>query len=199
MTPRELFDANTSIVGWCFKKYVNNYKSPEFDDIMQEGMLGLWEAACRFDDSKGYKFTTFAVPYVFGRMKHYMRNKTNVIRPPRSVFENSDVKALSELYSIQSLDMEVFDDGGTPVLLRDLIGAPPDEYEFITEDLLESFLDTIDNQMHKDIMEEYYYSYIWGIHPKQVYLAEKYGTCQAQIARIIKKYNQKFVEFIQKS
>ena len=95
--------------------------------------------------------------------------------------------------------MEVFDDSGTPVLLRDLIGAPPDEYEFITEDLLESFLDTIDNQMHKDIMEEYYYSYIWGIHSKQVYLAEKYGTCQAQIARIIKKYNQKFVDFIQKS
>lgn len=38
----------------------------EFDDIVGYAMIGLCEAAKRFDESRGLKFTTYAYPRVWG-------------------------------------------------------------------------------------------------------------------------------------
>ena len=69
MTPKELFDRNQNLVGFCFKRCLGDYTAPDFEDIMQEGLLGLWQAAQRYDESREVKFTTFAVHYIFGIMK----------------------------------------------------------------------------------------------------------------------------------
>jgi len=54
-----------------------------FDDLMQVGSLGLIRAIERFDLSKGYAFSSFAIPYIRGEIQHYLRDKGCSVRIPR--------------------------------------------------------------------------------------------------------------------
>jgi RNA polymerase sigma factor for flagellar operon FliA len=47
--------------------------SIELNDLIQDGMLGLIDAACRFDESRGIKFETFAERRVRGAMIDALR------------------------------------------------------------------------------------------------------------------------------
>lgn len=198
MTASELFEKHQSLVGWCYKRYFGDYKSMYLEDIMQEGRLALWECCQKFDESRGFQFSTYAVPFVAGKMRQYFRTKCNVIKLPRKAFEG-DLDTYNILTNTASLDasIEVKDDGSTSTL-GELIAAPADKHEFITEDTIDTFLSTIKNQRDCDLMEEYYYSAIWGlIQPTQEELGTKYNMSQPQCARLIKKYNALFAEFLE--
>jgi RNA polymerase sigma-B factor len=54
-----------------------------FDDLMQVGSLGLIRAIERFDLSKGYAFSSFAIPYIRGEIQHYLRDRSATMRIPR--------------------------------------------------------------------------------------------------------------------
>ena len=54
-----------------------------FDDLMQVGSLGLISAIERFDLSKGYAFSSFAIPYIRGEIQHYLRDRSSMMRIPR--------------------------------------------------------------------------------------------------------------------
>lgn len=57
--------------------------SESFDDLMQVGSLGLIRAIERFDLSKGYAFSSFAIPYIRGEIQHYLRDRGSTMRIPR--------------------------------------------------------------------------------------------------------------------
>lgn len=57
--------------------------SESFDDLMQVGSLGLIHAIERFDLSKGYAFSSFAIPYIRGEIQHYLRDRSATMRIPR--------------------------------------------------------------------------------------------------------------------
>jgi RNA polymerase sigma-B factor len=54
-----------------------------YDDLMQVGSLGLIRAIERFDLSKGYAFSSFAIPYIRGEIQHYLRDRGSSMRIPR--------------------------------------------------------------------------------------------------------------------
>jgi len=54
-----------------------------FDDLMQVGSLGLIRAIERFDLTKGYAFSSFAIPYIRGEIQHYLRDRSATVRIPR--------------------------------------------------------------------------------------------------------------------
>ncbi|MGB7247943.1 MAG: sigma-70 family RNA polymerase sigma factor [Phormidesmis sp.] len=54
-----------------------------FDDLVQVGSMGLLKAIERFDVTKGYAFSTFAVSYIRGEIKHYLRDNSTTVRIPR--------------------------------------------------------------------------------------------------------------------
>lgn len=45
--------------------------------------MGLIRAIERFDLSKGYAFSSFAIPYIRGEIQHYLRDKGVTVRIPR--------------------------------------------------------------------------------------------------------------------
>ena len=197
MTPKELFDKNQKLVGWCMKQYIHSQiNASEFDDIMQEGRLALWEAAQRYDVSRGTQFSTYAVRYIMGRMKRYVRELQTVIRIPRSAYTQNDADTINSLRNITSLDAPISISDDSTATLYELVGTTSDEYEYITEDLIESFLSTIENPWHRDIIEEYLYAKVWSTPPTQDALAEKYNTTQPSIARIIRNYKKQFRLFV---
>lgn len=55
-----------------------------YDDLLQVARIGLIQAVDRFDPAAGSDFLSFAVPTVMGEVRRYFRDRTAVIRVPRS-------------------------------------------------------------------------------------------------------------------
>jgi RNA polymerase sigma-B factor len=58
-----------------------------FDDIVQQGIIGLIYALDHFDPARGVRFTTFATPAILGEIRRYFRDKSWGIRVPRRMQE----------------------------------------------------------------------------------------------------------------
>lgn len=205
MTCNELFEQNQNLVYFCYHRYMKKACPPSHtEDIMQEGRIALWEACHGFDESRGFAFATYAIPYILGRMKKYIRDRVSVIRIPRSAWETGDV----DKYQVQSLDFLFSDEGNTT--LGDIIPANPDDYESLTEQLIDDFLEwerdflnTTTRGKSTDrnlaIMEEWLYGEVFFEPPKQQFLAEKYHLAQPTVARIIRRCTKDFQIFLDSS
>lgn len=205
MTPNELFNANQKLVYYCYHKYIEKQCPPGiYDDIIQEGFLGLWQASVRFDETLGFQFSTFAVSNIVGRMKRFLREQNSTIRILRSDWETGDTNK----YVTCSLDACLSEDNENN--LESIIPARPDDYEGLTEDLIDSFIeherrrryqcpnaksDIIERDLA--ILEEYLYGVPFFEPPGQEVMAKKYGTSQSSVSKIIRKGRQRFKEFIQ--
>jgi RNA polymerase sigma-B factor len=61
-------------------------RAPQYaDDLIQVASVGLIKAADRWDPSRGLAFSTYAVPTIHGELRHYCRDFTWAIRPPRGI------------------------------------------------------------------------------------------------------------------
>jgi RNA polymerase sigma-B factor len=74
-----------------------------FEDIVQQGMIGLIYALDHFDPSRGVRFTTFATPSILGEIRRYFRDKSWGIRVPRRMQElhqiiNRRIEQLTQQY-----------------------------------------------------------------------------------------------------
>jgi len=59
------------------------------DDLIQVGSIGLIKAIDQFDPNAGAKFHTYATHLITGEIRHYLRDKTSMIRAPRELQELS--------------------------------------------------------------------------------------------------------------
>ncbi len=58
-------------------------KGSDIEDLRQVGYLGLITALERFDPERGVRFSTYATHRVEGAIRHYLRDKTELVRRPR--------------------------------------------------------------------------------------------------------------------
>lgn len=66
------FDENVRLVYYVFNKFYQKYRNIE-DDLIQEGLIGLWKACQTFDSSRGTEFSTYAVVVIKNAMGMYVR------------------------------------------------------------------------------------------------------------------------------
>jgi RNA polymerase primary sigma factor len=59
-----------------------------FEDLIQEGAIGLIKAAERFDTKRGYRFSTFAIQWIRQAIGRAVDNKAKSIRLPAHVSES---------------------------------------------------------------------------------------------------------------
>lgn len=64
-----------------------NQCNESYDDLIQVGCLGLIRAIEKFDVTRGRAFSTFAIPYIRGEIRHYLRDKGCSVRIPRRWLE----------------------------------------------------------------------------------------------------------------
>jgi RNA polymerase sigma-B factor len=57
------------------------------EDLISEGMMGLINAVDLFDPSRGVQFSTYATHLVDGQIRHYLRDKSKMIREPAWIQE----------------------------------------------------------------------------------------------------------------
>lgn len=57
------------------------------EDLIQVGMIGLLEAHRRYDAKQAASFKTYATHFVSGHIRHYLRDKQQLLKGPRSLQE----------------------------------------------------------------------------------------------------------------
>ena len=77
-----LWQKNKGFVVRCIKKYVGSCSDQDFNDFLQEGFIGLVEAAHSFDIGKEAKFLTYAAYYIRKSVYRYNGLNTYMVRVP---------------------------------------------------------------------------------------------------------------------
>lgn len=125
----------------------------ELEDMMQIGYIGLIKAVKGFDETRGYKFSTYAVPLIAGEIKMYMRDH-NRIKVSRSVKKDAAyVRKAQNEYQLEK--------GRTPRISEIAAMTDLDEervrYVMQADDAMKNFeeyekIDVMTNDEEKNIM-----------------------------------------------
>ena len=110
---------NIGLVHACAKRFKG--RGMEYDDLFQAGCLGLVKAVDHFDESRGLKFSTYAVPVILGEMRRLFRDG-GAVQVGRSL------KELSSRASRKAAEFAE-KEGRSPTVgeLAELLGVEPAE------------------------------------------------------------------------
>lgn len=92
-----LVHQHMNLVNFLARKYANRGESVE--DLVSVGTIGLLNAIDRFDPTRGFQFSTYAIPTILGEIKREFRDRGWAIRVPRKLQEVhlAAAKAVEEL------------------------------------------------------------------------------------------------------
>lgn len=82
----EMIKANLGLVAYCAKDYEG--RGVEEEDLLAMGITGLIRAVDRFDYTKGYRFSTFAVNWIRQAILRGMKDSDKTIRLPEYMATN---------------------------------------------------------------------------------------------------------------
>ena len=82
----ERTEENVGLVHTCAGRFRG--RGVEYDDLVQAGCVGLCKAADGFDETRGFAFSTYAVPMILGEIRRLFRDGGSV-KVGRSVKERA--------------------------------------------------------------------------------------------------------------
>lgn len=206
MTRDEKIKQNLGLVHSCARKFIN--RGIEYDDLYSAGCVGLIKAVDNFDESLGFKLSTYAVPVILGEMRRLFRDG-GTVRVSRSLKELS-LKAtrISEKYRQENgcdipiselakqLDVDVYKASEALCASRVVLSLTAEDEdgeheidvpvqsveESLTEKLsLNQIINEFDEKDRKLITLRYYK------HKTQVQTAKELNMTQVQVSRREKK------------
>ena len=201
-TRDERIKENLGLVHSCAHKLTG--RGVEYEDLFQAGCIGLIKAVDGFDESRGFLFSTYAVPVILGEMKRIFRDDGTVSvsrslkekgrrinfekekfikkydREP-TVKELAFILGYDEFETVQAItaSMPVISISGGDTENENGFDIPVEshETEVSTAIALYQVMDELDER-DKEIIKLRYYS---GL--TQTVIAERLGMTQVQISR----------------
>lgn len=82
----EMVESNLGLVHSCANRFRG--RGVEYDDLFQAGCIGLIKAADNFDETRGFSFSTYAVPVILGEIRRIFRDGGS-IKIGRAIKEKS--------------------------------------------------------------------------------------------------------------
>lgn len=198
----EIISSNLGLVHSCAHRMTG--RGIEYDDLFQAGCVGLIKAVDGFDESRGFSFSTYAVPVILGEIKRIFRDG-GTVSVSRSIKERGrkinfererfvkqfdrepTVKELADRLGFDEFETAQAINASMPVISItqqddedgnefDIpIGSP--EEDISTAVALEQVMESLDER-DRDIIRLRYYS---GL--TQTVIAERLGMTQVQVSR----------------
>ena len=96
----KLVTANQGLVHKIVNKFPIKNASCSYDDLFQEGVLGLIHAFTKFDTERGYRLSTYAYNWIYAYVRRYYQNHGRTVRVPVHMADkqlqlNKQVEALT--------------------------------------------------------------------------------------------------------
>lgn len=105
----ELVLHNVKLVVFVAKRY-QGYKM-EMAELVQEGLIGCMTAADKYDPTRGFKFSTCAVPWINQQIYRFVQQSKKTIRLPAHVIEGiSRINKITEEYEQEHEGQEPTDE-----------------------------------------------------------------------------------------
>ena len=168
------------LVIYTLQKYIPLpiIKKKGWDDLYQVGCMGLVKAAGTFDESKGIRFSTYAVRCVFFEIKTYLRL--------------DDAEKRGGVYSTVSLDQPIRSKHNVPVPLRDTIVDKHSDVE--SAYCLSSLCDFLQSQAEESPKTATVMPAVLG-HQTQQEISEETGLMQPFLSKQVSLVRQKVRKF----
>lgn len=205
MDRNERIEQNLRLVHACAHRFTG--KGIEYDDLYSAGCVGLVKAVDRFDESLGYKLSTYAVPVILGEIKQLFRSGGSV-KLSRSLQElSARARELCDRYReehgeemkitelAEKLGVDMYQAAQALNASRAVVSLSADDNDengieipipspedALTERLSLKQAIAALNEEEKGLIELRYFR-----HKTQQETAEKLGTTQVQISRREKK------------
>lgn len=201
--PEELFASHINLVYKIAKKM--DYGYVERDDLIQVGLMGLYEASLKYDSTHNTKFSTFASIYIIGAIKQELR-KNKLIRLNKELISlvkklkhcdnNLSIEELATSYSTSKENIILALSYSSEVSSLNVVSQTdeiiqlipdPRPTESVRDDII-ARLKTLDPMSQKVIYLKYYE----GLSQEKI--ASILGKNQSSISRLEKKALEKMKE-----
>lgn len=201
LTREEKIESNIGLVHSIAGRFKG--RGVDYEDLFQNGCVGLIKAVDNFDESKGFAFSTYAVPVIMGEIKRIFRDggaikvsralkekaiKAQAIRDKfvKSNLREPTVGELSQLLDVSAEETAEILNVITPMLSLNSFGEDGESTIDIPIDESEQLFDRISvSQLLSHLSKEeqllidcrYYKGYTQSV------TAEKLGISQVQVSR----------------
>lgn len=214
----DIVERNTKLI-WSIVKRFQNRKY-ETEDLFQIGAIGLIKSIKKFDTQYNVKLSTFAVPYILGEIKRFLRDD-GIVKVSRNLKElNIKINMIKKEYekqgkeiTIKDLEKELKETKENILMAMELdndvksmdeeiyeenhentlynqIKVENHEEKTINKIVLRQSLESLSKKEKNIIILRYFYNKTQGE------VAKKYGISQVQVSRIEKKVLLKMRENI---
>lgn len=201
LTREEKIENNIGLVHSIAARFKG--RGVDYEDLFQNGCIGLIKAVDNFDESKGFAFSTYAVPVIMGEIKRIFRDggaikvsralkekaiKAQAVRDKfvKSNFREPTVKELASLLAVSVEETAEILNVITPMLSLNSFGEdgestidiPIDESEELFDRLsVSQLLRHLSNDEQRLIDYRYYKGYTQSVTAKAL------GISQVQVSR----------------
>lgn len=184
----KLIEHNLKIVVTIANKNIG--RGIPIDDLIQQGNLGLYEAALRFDPDNNVRFTSYAGTWVLKYMNQLIDQCGRIVRIPvnqeierfEAIKRGDDVENLAPV----SIDETVSDDNDTSKS-DVMFSVSPDVYDKFEEDYTKKTVNELLESLHsrdRKVLEMYYgVNLEGGMKAKDI--AKELGITQIRVYQIL--------------